>query len=315
MQDEDSGEGAEEELEAAGLQETPQPPQTTEQDENWADFLDVLQQQSPIAFFDEDTTNIDSLDYRQLLDFSHMSTPSTTQFRQLDSSDDTLPYNNPDTVPTPTQHFTRRVTESGLSDVILMNPFRIHTRTHRHIPVWVIESDDEDSTSDAGPSTQPDNDVASPALPFGDGAPTEAAPDQPPVLYAPSGAEIRARYTANHGGMKCLPKNFQKLLADTEPIQVLYDSHQVLPPRFAYLAKGINLVFLEQPPPIKRVTPNTRLSAFLISYLLKQKVISPVPSDPLVPTFRLFAVPKPNDKFRPIVDFSPLTTFLKTPKF
>ena len=72
---------------------------------------------------------------------------------------------------------------------------------------------------------------------------------------------------------------------------------------------------LNTAPPVKRVTPNTRLSAFLISYLLKQNVIEPVKSDPTVPTFRLFAVPKPNGKLRPIVGFSPLTQYLKSPKF
>ena len=198
-----------------------------------------------------------------------------------------------------------------------MNPFRIHTRSHRHVPIWVIESADEDSTStDTGPSARPDDDGTSQPRSIGESDEIDAVPEQPPVLDAPSGAEIRARYSAtNHGGMKCLPKNFHKLLSDFETIQVLNDSHKVLPPSFAYLAKGINLVFIDKPPAIKRVTPNNRLSAFLVTYLLKQKVISPVPCDPNVPTFHLFSVPKSNGKFRPIVDFSPLTDSLKSPKF
>ncbi len=95
----------------------------------------------------------------------------------------------------------------------LRHPLSTLLYTHRHIPVCVIESDEDDDTlTDSGSSAQPDHDVPSPAPPLGEDVPTEAAPEQPPVLDAPSGAEIRARYTLSHGGMKCLPKIFAQLL-------------------------------------------------------------------------------------------------------
>ncbi len=82
-----------------------------------------------------------------------------------------------------------------------------------------------------------------------------------------------------------------------------------------YLTHGIELKFESFPIVKKRVTPNTRLNAFLIAKLLKQGVIVPVAAEPNVSTYRLFAVPKPDKELHPIVDFAPLTTHLASPSF
>ena len=86
-----------------------------------------------------------------------MSRPSAnTQSRPADISKDTIVYrlDNDETLQ-PTQQFVRRVLESGITGDIHMNPYRILSRTHRHIPAWVIESGEEndDATITATPLT------------------------------------------------------------------------------------------------------------------------------------------------------------------
>ncbi len=194
----DEERGAEE---PAAEAEEPQPLSTPSrhdytQDREWADFLDELQSQSPMPFFDEDSTNLAQLDYQELLDFSHMSTPhlgarQSTSGQNSGSSNDTLAYGQGENSFPTTNDFVARVTEAGVPEEIFMNPYRIHTRSHRTIPVWVIESDKEEVTEDDS-AQPPANDVTPPASPGVRGSNDPAQTDQPDATSNPPALDLEA---------------------------------------------------------------------------------------------------------------------------
>ena len=76
-----------------------------------------------------------------------MSTPTTqalSRSQRSNSSTETIPYSQHDTQAAAereqiNQDLLQRAGEGGLPEVILMNPFYIHSRTHRTISIWVTE--------------------------------------------------------------------------------------------------------------------------------------------------------------------------------
>ena len=110
--------------------------------EEWSNFLDVLEAQKLLPIFDEDSQQIQNLSYTDLLDFTHMSTPTIqalSRSQRSDSSNDTLPYSEQDTEAAAEKEqinneLLERAVEGGLPDVILMNPY-IHSRSQRTIPI------------------------------------------------------------------------------------------------------------------------------------------------------------------------------------
>ena len=79
-----------------------------------------------------------------------MSTPTTrewpSRFPDDNDSGDTIMYEleNNQTSPQTKTDFEALVTEAGIPAEVFRNPSRIHSRTHRTIPAWLVESDEEE---------------------------------------------------------------------------------------------------------------------------------------------------------------------------